>query len=183
MPMLEHLLAPIDHWSPEMHSRASAVLMLFVPDLVPGQPARIVFTKRSTLVRTHKGQIGFPGGRREASDASPIVTALRETHEEIGLAPGAIEVLGMLSPLPGLDRRSVVPVIGYSHVDPATLAANADEVAELFALPWPLFSAMAMENLRFNVFGRWRETPYFPASGYHVWGLTAWILRLAELKS
>jgi 8-oxo-dGTP pyrophosphatase MutT (NUDIX family) len=110
------------------------------------------------------------------------VTALRETHEEIGLPPEAVEVLGMLPVLPSLDRRSVVPIVGYSHVDLASLASNADEVAELFALPWPYFTPEAMQNLRFNVFGLWRETPYFPASGYHVWGLTAWMLKNAALR-
>jgi 8-oxo-dGTP pyrophosphatase MutT (NUDIX family) len=157
--------------------------MLFIPDPDPDAPARIVFTRRSTLVRTHKGQIGFPGGRREEADLSPVVTALRETEEEIGLIPAAVEVLGMLPPMPSLDRRPVIPIVGFSQVDLATLASNADEVAELFALPWPLFTTMAMQNLRFNVFGRWRETPYFPASGYHVWGLTAWILKTAALRS
>lgn len=183
MPQISHLQPALDHWPATMHSRASAVLMLFIPDPEPDAPARIVFTRRSTLVRTHKGQIGFPGGRREEVDASPIVTALRETHEEIGLPPEAVEVLGMLPVLPSLDRRSVVPIVGYSHVDLTTLASNADEVAELFALPWPDFTPEAMQNLRFNVFGLWRETPYFPASGYHVWGLTAWMLKNAALRS
>jgi 8-oxo-dGTP pyrophosphatase MutT (NUDIX family) len=183
MPRLSHLQSALDQWPETMHNRASAVLMLFVPDPKPEAPARIVFTRRSTLVRTHKGQIGFPGGRREAIDASPIVTALRETHEEIGLPPKAVEVLGMLPALPSLDGRSVIPIVGFSHVDLATLAANADEVAELFAVPWPLLTPEAMHNLRFNVFGLWRETPYFPASGYHIWGLTAWILKTAAPHS
>lgn len=183
MPQISHLQPALDHWPATMHSRASAVLMLFIPDPEPDAPARIVFTRRSTLVRTHKGQIGFPGGRREETDDSPIITALRETQEEIGLEPTAVEVLGMLPALPSLDRRSVVPIVGFSQVDLATLASNADEVAELFALPWPYFTPEAMQNLRFNVFGRWRETPYFPASGYHVWGLTAWMLKSAALRS
>jgi 8-oxo-dGTP pyrophosphatase MutT (NUDIX family) len=183
MPHISHLQPALDHWPAYMHSRASAVLMLFIPDPEPNAPARIVFTRRSTLVRTHKGQIGFPGGRREEGDTSPIITALRETHEEIGLPPEAVEVLGMLPTLPSLDRRSVVPIVGYSHVDLTTLASNEDEVAELFALPWPSLSPESLQNLRFNVFGLWRETPYFPASGYHVWGLTAWMLKTAALRS
>jgi 8-oxo-dGTP pyrophosphatase MutT (NUDIX family) len=183
MPRVSHLQPALDRWPAEMHSRASAVLMLFIPDSDPQAPARIVFTRRSTLVRTHKGQIGFPGGRREAGDISPVATALRETHEEIGLHPEAVEVLGMLPPLPSLDRRAVVPIVGFSHVDLTTLAANEDEVAELFALPWTSFTPEAMQNLRFNVFGLWRDTPYFPALGYHVWGLTAWMLKTAALHS
>ncbi len=61
MPHISHLQPALDHWPATMHSRASAVLMLFIPDPDPDAPARIVFTRRSTLVRTHKGQIGFPG--------------------------------------------------------------------------------------------------------------------------
>jgi len=183
MPQISHLQPALDHWPAHMHSRASAVLMLFIPDPEPNAPARLVFPRRSTLGRPQQGQRCFPRGRRQYTHASPIVTALRETHEEIGLPPEAVEVLGMLPTLPSLDRRSVVPIVGYSHVDLATLASNADEVAELFALPWPSLSLEAMQNLRFNVFGRWRETPYFPASGYHVWGLTAWMLKSAALRS
>ncbi len=165
-----------------MHARASAVLLLFIPGESSHDAPRIVFTRRSTLVRTHKGQIGFPGGRREESDTDPVVTALREASEEIGLAPDQVEVLGCLPTLPGLDRRSIVPIVGMSSVNLEALEANADEVAELFALPWTLFVAATAQNLRFNVFGRWRETPYFPALGYHIWGLTAWILQQAQLE-
>jgi 8-oxo-dGTP pyrophosphatase MutT (NUDIX family) len=183
MPQFHQLRPAAERWSEDAHSRASAVLMLFIPDAHGQAPAHIVFTRRSTLVRTHKGQIGFPGGRREESDSSPVKTALREAEEEIGVQASSVEVLGALPVLPGLDRRSVVPIVGFSRVGLGSLAANADEVAEIFALPWPLFAHEAMENLRFNVFGRWRETPYFSASGYHVWGLTAWILKTADLRS
>jgi 8-oxo-dGTP pyrophosphatase MutT (NUDIX family) len=183
LPSINNLVPTMETWTADMHARASAVLMLFIPDDDPLAPARIVFTRRSTQVRTHKGQIGFPGGRREASDANPVVTALRECQEEIGLAADQVKLIGCLPPLPGLDRRSIVPVIGMSRVQLSAFAASPDEVAELFALPWPLFTSLAMQNLRFNVFGRWRETPYFPAAGYHVWGLTAWILKQAELRA
>jgi len=182
LPWINNLTPIMETWAADMHSRASAVLILFIPDDDPAAAARIVFTRRSTLVRTHKGQIGFPGGRREETDASPVSTALRECQEEIGLAADQVELIGCLPPLPGLDQRSIVPVVGISRVLLSAFDASPDEVAELFALPWPLFTTLSMQNLSFNVFGRWRETPYFPASGYHVWGLTAWILKQAELR-
>ncbi len=69
----------------------AAVLVIF--DLVSSQP-RLLFTKRTQQVSTHKGEISFPGGRRDPADADLLATALRETEEEIGLSRDNIEIVG-----------------------------------------------------------------------------------------
>ena len=69
----------------------------------------MLFTQRTLLVRDHRGQIAFPGGVRDPEDAHLLATALRETEEEIGLAPEAVEVLGTLP--------AVATITGY-HITP-----------------------------------------------------------------
>jgi len=109
------LLPKIPSWE-EISSvtRASAVLMLLIPPDQGRLHSRIVFIRRSSQVRSHRGQIGFPGGRREPLDTSPSQTALRETHEEIGIDPELVTVLGMLPKAKSLDGMPVVPIIGVA---------------------------------------------------------------------
>ena len=72
-----------------------------------------VFTKRRSDLRLHAGQISFPGGRRDRGDADLVATALRESHEEIGLDPAAVTVLGALSPTPTVVTDiAIYPFVG-----------------------------------------------------------------------
>jgi 8-oxo-dGTP pyrophosphatase MutT (NUDIX family) len=72
-----------------------------------------VFTKRRADLRLHAGQISFPGGRREPGDADLVQTALREAHEEIGLDPAAVTLLGALSPIPTVVTDiAIYPIVG-----------------------------------------------------------------------
>ncbi len=175
-------LAP-DSWAHDAPLRASAVLCLMIPGLTPGSPLRILFTRRSALVSSHRGQIGFPGGRREQADTSPVVTALRETEEEIGVLSHRIEILGSLPPVKALDLHPVIPIVGVAQLTLDECRPNADEVAEVFALDWTYFTAASRNAVRFNLFGRWRETAIYPAEGYGVWGLTAMMLTRALIAS
>ncbi|MFY7930834.1 MAG: hypothetical protein ACOVS5_18345, partial [Oligoflexus sp.] len=77
LPLIGGLQPAPDQWPEAIPARASAVLCLFIPPQAPSLEVRVVFTQRSAMVRTHRGQIGFPGGRREIQDRSPIATALR----------------------------------------------------------------------------------------------------------
>ncbi len=181
MPAIRALEAAPLAWPLELSSKAAAVLCLFIPGLSSSAAARIVFIRRSDQVRTHRGQIGFPGGRREICDMSPSDTALRESWEEIGLDPERVKVLGSLPQVKALDLSPVIPIVAEADIDLKDFICNAAEVAEVFALPWTSFHPSEERKLRFNVFGRWRETPLYPASGYQVWGLTALMLKLARL--
>ncbi len=95
----------------------------------------ILLTVRATHLRHHAGQIAFPGGRMEASDADPAATALREAQEEIGLAPEHVQVVGYLPDHLILTGYRVTPVV--AHVAPGfALRFDPAEVQETFELPW-----------------------------------------------
>lgn len=171
-----------EHWPSELSLRSAVVLALFIPGKTPEAPLELLFTKRSNKVRTHKGQVGFPGGRREARDLSPIATALREAHEEIGLNPARVKILGALPQVKSLELDPVLTMVGCAELTLEELEPNTDEVAEIFTVPWTCFLAQEKRPLKFNIFGLWRDTFVYPAQGAQVWGLTAKIISLADLQ-
>ncbi len=168
-------------WASDAHQKSAAVLALFIPGPHPGEPLELLFTKRSAHVRTHKGQIGFPGGRRELKDSSPVDTALREAHEEVGLAPDQVCVLGSLPLVKSLELHPVIPIVAYAPIRLTDLKASDEEVAQMFSVPWTAFTRQEQVRTRFNIFGLWRDTAVYPAGGHHIWGLTAKIITLANL--
>src|SRR5437773_2191874 len=87
----------------------AAVLVPVVTE--PGQPDRLLFTERRHDLSTHAGQIAFPGGKRDAVDADAAATAVRETTEELGIEPAAIEVLGALDDVPTPTRFVITPIV------------------------------------------------------------------------
>lgn len=177
LPAMKYMQAAPSRWSERSHERSSAVLCLYMASPEgPEEPAHILFTRRSLQMRSHSGQVSFPGGRRESEDSSPVVTAVRECQEETGLDPSRVLVLGSIAPILGRDGRPIVPIIAQSEQLLTELVASPDEVAEIFSLPWTCFLPTERSQVRFNIFGRWRETPYFPARGYDIWGLTAWMI-------
>lgn len=112
---------------------ASVLAPLFWRD---GEPWALL-TKRPETLRTHPGQISFPGGGRDDRDVTPLHTALRETHEELGIAPDDVEVLGMLGAMPTVTSYYVTPFVGVVPTGVA-LTPNA-EVAEVLEAPlWRL---------------------------------------------
>lgn len=177
-------LEPARPWSAVPHSgrgKLSAVVMLFLPPLADGAAARIVLTRRSTSVRTHRGQIGFPGGRVEQGDETPVDTALRELDEELGLPPGRVTPIGCLPLVPALDGSPIVTVVGAAAAEVDELKPAPEEVAAVFAEPWTSFTRARDRAFRFNIFGNWRESHLFELPERPVWGLTAWILARCDL--
>lgn len=179
-PLIRGLRPEPASWAPDASPRAAAVLCLLLRPSAEGEPFHVLFTRRSALLNSHRGQIGFPGGRREAWDASPTATALREAYEEIGLDPLRVTILGSLDPVKALDLHPVIPIVGEASLRLGELTMNPEEVAAVFSVPWTHFLAAAAEKLRFNLFGRWRETLLYPAAGYNIWGLTALMLHQAR---
>ena len=94
----------------------------------------VIFTQRTTHLRSHSGQISFPGGRAEPEDPTAEFTALRETHEEIGLAPERVEVIARLPDYFTRTGYRVSPVVGVIE-SPVALAPNPREVADVFEVP------------------------------------------------
>lgn len=100
--------------------------------------AHVILTQRASGMRTHAGEVSFPGGKREAGDASDACTALREAQEELGMDPARVRVLGCLPPLLSKHLLSVTPVLGTIRARQA-FHPNPDEVARVFACPLRMF--------------------------------------------
>jgi 8-oxo-dGTP pyrophosphatase MutT (NUDIX family) len=107
---------------------------VLVPIVTHGGGLTVLFTQRTAQLRAHSGQVSFPGGRAEPGDASPEFTALRETQEEIGLAPERVEVLARMPEYLTRTGYRVTPVVGLV-APPLELAPDSREVAEAFEVP------------------------------------------------
>ena len=178
------LLKPADKsWPVCKKGRAAAVCMLFIrPKSAPFGAAHIVLTKRTTHLSTHKGQVGFPGGKKDPEDISPTDTALRELEEEIGLKREKVFVHGQLEASYSLGGGLVIPIVASTRESCAALTPNPYEVAELFTAPWTAFSQENSEVFSFNLFGLQRKSHHFRVEDYTVWGLTAKILYESGLR-
>lgn len=189
-------------WTPELHedrqlepeviARPAAVL---IPLISRQGGLTLLLTRRSDLLVQHRGQIAFPGGRIDPGDLSPVDAALRETHEEVGIARDQVEILGALPQYRTGTGYVITPIVG--HVDPAPdiaqLKIERDEVAEVFEVPlwflmdpanhqqravaWPDAAAgdAAAAVRRFYAMP-WRPLPDGEAE-YFIWGATAAMLR------
>ena len=152
---------------------------MLLPIFDRGEPAeRVLLTLRSATLPRYSGQVSFPGGRFEEGDADLTATALRETHEEVGIPPDAIEVIDELDWLETGRRDRVKPFVGL--VRPAvTIVPNPAEVARVLYAPTEIlrrdpFRARGSYTSREGQRGTiWT----WSLDGAEVWGLTAHILR------
>jgi 8-oxo-dGTP pyrophosphatase MutT (NUDIX family) len=107
---------------------------VLVPIVTHAGGLTVLFTQRTAQLRAHSGQVSFPGGRAEPGDASPEFTALRETQEEVGLAPGRVEVIARMPEYLTRTGYRVTPVVGLV-APPLELVPDSREVAEAFEVP------------------------------------------------
>jgi len=171
---------------PGLSLRESAVLApLFMRDGV----ACALFTRRPMTLRTHAGQISFPGGARDPSDATPLHTALRETHEELGIPPDRVEVLGMLDEIPTITEYRITPFVGV--IPPDFKYVPSSEVEEVIEVPLVhLLDPATHRTEQWQVGGQEHDVYFYDYGHHHIWGATARILRgflhriggLAELE-
>jgi 8-oxo-dGTP pyrophosphatase MutT (NUDIX family) len=136
----------------------------------------IVFTLRSSNLSTHRGQVSFPGGRRDREDESLAHTALRETHEEIGLPPEKVELIGPLSQVMSLHQILVTPYVGVIPGD-HPLTANPAEIESIFRVPVSFFLEDRRE--RTDALSFMNNTFYVPCyrwDRFQIWGLSAVVL-------
>lgn len=153
--------------------RAAAVL---APVIRRRDSLNLLLTVRADHLRSHKGQISFPGGGRDPDDADAIATALREAHEEVGLAPRRVEVLGYLDDYPTLTKYMVTPVVGVIDGEPE-LTVDANEVAEVFEVP--LSFVLDPASYERKILSRdGLNVPFFELNWkqYRIWGATAGML-------
>lgn len=159
---------------PGVTLREAAVL---VPLFVRRQIPYILFTRRPETLRTHAGQIAFPGGTRDPEDPTPLHTALREAHEELGIPPERVEVLGMLDESPTLTSFRIAPFVGAIPPDLAYLP-SALEIDEVIEVPLAHLREPAFPRVELHHFAGRPHEVYFYEYGRHViWGATAYIVR------
>ena len=144
--------------------------------IVHGRQPGVLLTKRTSHLKSHAGQVAFPGGRIDPGDASPEAAALREAQEEIGLAPANVEVLGRLPDYVTGTGFRITPILSLL-ADGLTLVPSPDEVEAIFTLPLHvLLDPAAPERRRAEFRGRNREFWVWPHEEHHIWGATAAIL-------
>lgn len=155
--------------------RNAAVL---IPLMAGPSGLEVVFTKRSTAMRHHPGQISFPGGKQDVTDTSLGHTALREAEEEIGLAQKEVTMIGALPKHVTVTSFLVHPYVGLVP-DGFKAKLATGEVSEVFTTP--LSHLLRPEN--YQIEGRiWQgqQRYYFtvPYGPYYIWGATARMLRM-----
>jgi len=148
-----------------------------MPILPHGEEFCFLLTKRTDKVETHKGQISFPGGIEEKSDSNLLQTALRETWEEIGLAPEEIHILGEFDEYLSITGLIVTPFAAYVR-GPLNLSPNPDEVDEILRVPFSIFQDGSTLRIETRVRqGVERKVYFYNFQGKEVWGFTAQIVR------
>lgn len=136
----------------------------------------VLLTKRAEHLRQHAGQISFPGGRIEQSDADPYQAALREANEEIALLPQVAQFLGCLDPMVTITGFLVYPVVALLDPNYET-KPDGNEVTDIFEAPLSLFLDKNNEHtfeLEFQ--GVQRQLQEFRWKHFRIWGATAMML-------
>lgn len=158
------------HRAPSKTFEAPGLLLKEAAVLAPlfwrgGEPWAYL-TRRPLTLRKHPGQISFPGGGREPADVTPLHTALRETHEELGIDPEKVEVLGLLGAMPTITSFWVTPFVGVIPED-VKLAPNPAEIDEVIAAPlWRL------RREKRHLFQADRDVFVWDDARHVVWGAT-----------
>ncbi|ANN77129.1 CoA pyrophosphatase [Bordetella flabilis] len=185
---LRRVLGRPESWSVQMplnddsrypgREGAPVLAAVLIPLVAREQGVTVMLTQRTAHLYDHAGQISFPGGRIEDSDASPVAAALREAQEETGLSAEWVDVLGTMPPYLTATGFSITPVV--SLVRPGfELAPDTFEVAEVFEVPLSFIANPDNHRLHRVELpdGRVRQFYSMPWGGYFIWGATAAMLR------
>lgn len=165
---------PLEGDLPELRAEAgvqAAVLIAITDRKEPG----LILTVRREHMRTHAGQVAFPGGRVDIGE-SPTQAALREAHEELVLDPDAVELIGSIEPYRTVTGYVVTPVVGVIPPD-LPLTPHEHEVADWFEAPLAFVLDPANQHYRSALFqGQTRHYYEIPWDGRRIWGATAAII-------
>lgn len=151
---------------------------VLIPLLTRNHTLEMLFTRRTETVLTHKGQISFPGGQREDSDAETIETALRESYEEIGLEPSRVTVLGQLDDVfTAVSSFVITPVVGLVEGGVDDLRLAPDEVKSVLMVPVDrLLDAEVHTTETRSVGGQLYRIHYYTIGDDVIWGATGRIV-------
>jgi len=167
------LLDPAEAAAIEMHATVQAAVL--VPLHVKRGVLHAVFTERHHELPRHAGEISFPGGRRDPGDADLLATALRETHEEVGLPAESVELIGALEPAPTVvTGYAIYPFVG---IVPSGFRwrPSDSEVAAVIDVPLPAVAA-GYGRRRLVRRGVAIHTDTYVVDGHMIWGATARIV-------
>lgn len=150
----------------------AAVLLPIVNSSNPS----LVLTERSARLGSHAGEVAWPGGKYDETDSNLQMTALRESEEEIGLAPQEVEVIAELRPYISKFGLLVTPYVGLISPD-VSFIPSEDEIASIFHVPldYLLDDPRAVTNV-IERHGERHIVPEYHYDGYRIWGLTSMIL-------
>lgn len=169
-------LAPSDHnYFHGKPLKSAAVLIGLVETKNSG--LQVLLTKRASHLRHHPSQISFPGGRSELEDSTLIITALRETKEEIGLAAQAINVIGQLPPYETISGYHVTPIVALIDKE-QDYQCDPNEVSEIFQVPLQYFLNEGKHQVIIaSKNGKQHNVHFMPYKHYNIWGATAAMLK------
>lgn len=176
--LLERLRGAMDplgivHEAPPGSRRTAAVLLLFD---IRAQGLPLLFIERTAHLRHHAGQIGFPGGGAEVTDATIVATAVREAGEEAGVPADAVEVIGVLPPfLTATSDNWLTPVVALQDRG-IELRPDPFEVARLFRLDLSALMTAPHTVRTLAHEGVSRDVHFYEVDGNVVWGVTAAIV-------
>jgi 8-oxo-dGTP pyrophosphatase MutT (NUDIX family) len=162
-----------EHGLDGLELKDAAVLVAVVDH---GDEARVIFTRRTSSLRKHSGQIAFPGGKLDGAE-TPEVAALREAEEEIGLGRHFVEVIGHLPSIPVLSGFSITPVLAVVRTGYA-LTLNPGEVEAAFDVPLSFLMNPDNHTTETAMFRNFERNYYVMAfEDWRIWGITAGIVR------
>ena len=169
--MLQQLLQRLPNDSAQ-HKADAAVLMAMTREDIP----RLILTQRAAHLKSHAGEVAFPGGKRDKTDSSLIYTALREAQEEIALNPQDVEVVGELGIFTSRVGIKVKPIIGLLE-DIPHLTPSPDEIDSIFTVPLDVFLEQKPNyQHKIKYMGLSIPVPSFNYQGYVIWGLTGFMI-------
>lgn len=149
---------------------------VLVPIVDRAEPT-VLLTQRTAELTSHAGQVAFPGGKMEPNDASPVAAALREAHEEVGLAPALVEPIGYLDLYLTFSGFRILPTVARVKPD-FTMTLNPSEVTEAFEVPLDfLMNPQNHQRKTRDWKGIARDYYAMPFGKRYIWGITAGILR------
>lgn len=160
----------------EGREAAATPAAVLIPLIAHPQELTVLFTQRTTHLKSHSGQVSFPGGRVEAEDANAEFTALRETQEEIGLAAARVEIIGRLPDYRTRTGYRISPVVGLV-TPPLELKPDPREVEAIFEVPLEFLLDPRNRQRRTREFqGQTVGFYVFEHGGRTIWGATAGML-------
>jgi len=162
---------------PPFHKGPPRRAAVLVPIITHESGATVLLTRRTEHLNAHAGQVAFPGGKIEGTDATPLAAALRETEEEIGIRADAVESLGYLDLYQTGTGFRIVPVV--ATIEPGyRLQIDENEVADVFEVPLAFLMTPSNHQRDSRVFrGIERRFYAMPYRDNYIWGATAGIIR------